>query len=251
MYFDMVFKPSMKRFVLVEFMPDPSNKFADWINGFLLRRTAKRIQVLTKWEKEQYARRFNLPLDVFHYIPWWLSANGDKPGSEETIGVVSSGRSGCDWNTLFRAANGRDWALTVICSKSDMNCVSKLNSRKRARVLCEIPTALHDQYVASATVYVLSVIDMHRSCGQVRLCHATTLGTPVVATKIRGIEDYCIDGETTLLVDPEDYLGMRDAIEKLLSDRNERNRLRFNASKWSKQRTYQHYSADITEFVLT
>lgn len=256
-YFDALFRPSAKRFLYVEFIPSRQTAFQDWLYGILIRRTAYGIQVLSPSEREDFARRFNLPADMIHFIPWFYYAKlsedfevGAESDPQNTKGVVSSGHAACDWETLFRAAEGRSWPLTVICGKQDLDRVSTLNRNKRADVLCNIPLFEHDRHVASAAVYVLALQDIPRSCGQIRLCKAVVLGVPVVATRVRGLEGYCVDGETALLVDPEDPDGLREAIEKLLADEHLRDRLVRGALARAKERTSEHYAQDIRAFVL-
>src|SRR5581483_546244 len=45
-------------------------------------------------------------------------------------------------------------------------------------------------------------------------------GTPVISTKVNGIEDFCIDEETALLVPVDDEKAMADAIVRLSRDQN-------------------------------
>ena len=50
-------------------------------------------------------------------------------------------------------------------------------------------------------------------------------GRPVVATAVGGLLDLVVDGETGLLVPPGTYRALRDALERLLADPQERMRL--------------------------
>jgi trehalose synthase len=44
-------------------------------------------------------------------------------------------------------------------------------------------------------------------------------GRPVVASRVGGIQDQVTDGETGLLVDPQDLAGFGEAVVRLLTDR--------------------------------
>lgn len=54
---------------------------------------------------------------------------------------------------------------------------------------------------------------------------AMAWGRPVVATAVGGLVDAVVDGETGLLVPPGDIAALRAAVERLLADRNLRERL--------------------------
>ena len=54
-------------------------------------------------------------------------------------------------------------------------------------------------------------------------------GKPVVATRVVGTVDYIYHGETGLFCEPYDPLGMREAIQKLIADPQERDRPALNA----------------------
>jgi glycosyltransferase involved in cell wall biosynthesis len=47
----------------------------------------------------------------------------------------------------------------------------------------------------------------------------------VIASRIGGITDFVVDGDSGLLVDPGDVAGLRNAIQRLLDDPNLRHRM--------------------------
>jgi glycosyltransferase involved in cell wall biosynthesis len=67
---------------------------------------------------------------------------------------------------------------------------------------------------------------------------AMASGLPVVATRIAGNEELVLDGETGLLVHPEDVQSLRDALRTLLADE----RLRERLGRASRQRVGKDYS---------
>jgi len=198
--------------------------------------------VLTRWEVDHYAAMFGVPADRFRFIPWPLNEGViSLPPAVEPVGVVSSGRTACDWRTLFQAAEGTTWPLTVICGRRDLPYVQKLNRAGRARVLCEVSLEEHRRYIASAAVYVLSLTDKEISSGQIRMMHAISAGTPIVATKVKGLEGYCIPGITAAVVPPGDPRALRASIERLLDHPEEREQLRRTAFEHSRDQTLDRY----------
>lgn len=76
------------------------------------------------------------------------------------------------------------------------------------------------QWYQLADLFVLPVIPV---AGDVEgfgivLLEANLQGTPVVAARIGGIPDAVVDGETGRLVEPEDWVAMRDVLAELLRD---------------------------------
>ncbi len=159
-------------------------------------------------------------------MPWAWCRNPDEPApAVERTGVVVSGRAWCDWATVFAAARGRDWPLTVVCGKQDLPEVGALNREGAARVLVDVPGPEHDLLVGGAAVYVIALEDQLGSAGQVRLMTATQARTPVVASDVAALDGYVVDGETALLVPPGDPAALRTATERLLAKPEEASRL--------------------------
>jgi glycosyltransferase involved in cell wall biosynthesis len=67
------------------------------------------------------------------------------------------------------------------------------------------------------------------------------MGRPVIATRIPSILDYVVDGETGVLVNPGDVVGMREAIQDLLAHPEKAHRLGQNA----RQRIDEELNLDV------
>jgi glycosyltransferase involved in cell wall biosynthesis len=243
-----------RRIILLEFMhgqPISRRRMVYPIWFALIRRPAVRTvlllaHTLTEFERDRYARLYHLPRDRFAFVPWPLRYASDTlppftPAYPNA--VVCSGRAACDWETLFRAARSARWFLTVVCSAADLSRVEKLNECRSTRVLSEITTQEHHALVSSAAVYVLCLHETDASAGQVRLMTAVRAGTPVVATRVHGLDGYALDGVTALVVDRGDAIALRDRVDQLLSDRAQRERLRTNAFEHAGSWTFEQYVA--------
>lgn len=201
--------------------------------GPLMRNGMRRGQVLTAWEADEIAERYRLPRDRLVHVPWpWR--RDDTP--LEPLGpgrrVLATGRAYCDWPTLFAASERRDWALTVVCSWADEAEVRALAAGQSVEVRVEIPRADHDRLMSEASVYVLALREGAASSGQVRLMDAVRFGAPVVTTAIAGLDGYVVPDVTAIEVPPGDALALRRAVERLLKDPAQRERLRESA--WSR-----------------
>ena len=63
------------------------------------------------------------------------------------------------------------------------------------------------------------------------LVEAMRLGLPVVSTRVSGIPELIIDGDTGLLVPPRDTRALTDALARLLDDPHLRGRLAAGAAR--------------------
>lgn len=70
----------------------------------------------------------------------------------------------------------------------------------------------------------------------ISVIEATLAGLPVIASKIEGIQDAVIDGETGIFVESKDADGFANAIKSILSDEESYQLFRLNAAKVTKER---------------
>jgi hypothetical protein len=213
-----------------------------------MRRAMAAGQVLSEGERRTYARKLRIAPERLVTIPWaWSSWPGqaDPPAADGREGVLASGRAWSDWETLFAAARGSDWPLTVVHGERYRDEVPRLNRDRRARVLCEIPAHEHAQLLRRAAVYVMPLRADAPSAGQVRLMAATDAGAPVIATRVATLEGYVEDGVNAVLVPPGDPERLATAIERLLASPSERQRLAEAARERARRRTYVEYFEEI------
>ena len=217
-----------------------------WLTVPTLRRSLLMAQCLTEWETRRSAAELGVPVDRFRLIPWFRCAHTPDHGDRAArAGVLASGRAACDWETVFSAAAGQDWPLTVVCSRQDLELVSRLNQDNSARVLCEISKEAHRAEVASCLVYLLALRDAEVSSGQVRLSDAWEAGTPVVASAVRGLEGYLNDGHNSLVFPPGDAARARAAVTGLLGDQDLWARLQESAAEHATHWTRDDYLGEL------
>jgi hypothetical protein len=213
-----------------------------WLTVPTLRRSMLAAQCLTQWETERSAAELGIPRERFRFIPWFRCAQApDHADAGTRAGVLASGRAACDWETVFSAAKDQNWPLTVVCSKRDLELVSRLNQDNTARVLCEISKEAHRAQVGSCLVYLLALRDAEVSSGQVRLSDAWEAATPVVASSVKGLDGYLADGRNALVFAPGDAARARVAVATLLGDEELRATLREAASEDATEWTRDDY----------
>jgi glycosyltransferase involved in cell wall biosynthesis len=214
------------------------------------RRAVLAAHVLTDAERAECARIFGIPVERIQHVPWAWCRDPDEPApSSDRAGVVVSGRASCDWPTVFAAARGREWPLTVVCGERDLPVVGALNREGAVRVRVEASREEHDRVVRGAAVYVVALRDELGSAGQVRLMTATQARTPVVASDVPALEGYVVGGETAVVVPPGDPAALRRAVEGLLADPDRASRLAAQAFERATGWTYPMYFDAIRELI--
>jgi len=227
---------------------------ARWVSGPAMRRSVARIQMMTDWEIEVFSDIYGFPRERITCVPWPLSYSpqrAERAAAAELGYVFSSGRACCDWPTVFAAARVGGWPLTVVCAGKDLDRVRQLNAAMegRARVLCDIPREDHDRLMAEAAIVVISLEERMTSAGQIRLGEAISAGVPVVATAIRGLDGYLIDGVTGRAVPVGDAAAMSHAVAALLADPAEAEALAERAQVHARPFTRPAYFAAVAAMV--
>jgi glycosyltransferase involved in cell wall biosynthesis len=87
----------------------------------------------------------------------------------------------------------------------------------RVTLRVNVPEAELPAMYAAATLVVAPTLG-HRACGSLAAAEAMAAGKPVVATRVGGIPEYVADGETGLLVPPDDPAALAAAVTALLHD---------------------------------
>jgi glycosyltransferase involved in cell wall biosynthesis len=259
-FLEALFGASQKHIILLEFLESKKANahsvlrriryyvWLHWILKPVLRRSLLTAHVLAQGDRSEYSRLFGIAEEHFVFIPWPKRERQDsyieaRVSSDRWI--VSSGREACDWDTLFKAAEGQNWRLKIVCSRRDLPRVRRLNKNGIAEVLYEISRQEHENELKNASVYVLCLSEQERSSGHVRISDATKAATPIVATAVKGIEGYIDDRKTGLLVPPGDAIALRAAVNRLLADISYSRMLARNAFDQAANHTREHYMEKI------
>lgn len=217
------------------------------VDVWAVRRALRAGLVLTAAEQQACVARYGLPAERFPLVRWpsRLAPAGELPPPAAEPLVLSTGRAFCDWPTVFAAARGASWPLTVVCSREDLPEVDRLNADGRATVLSEIPAHEHAALLRRASVLVVAMRERDVSQGHVRLMDAADAGVPVVITAARALREYLVPGETAVVVAPGDAAALRAAVDRLMGDPAERERIRRAAFERSQGWTGEDYLAAV------
>ncbi len=191
------------------------------------------VVVHSRLEVERYSRIFAPSRTRFVFIPWATHiTNRDAFLAEERAGpesrtVLTAGRSGRDYGTLFAAMANVDAELRVICDLA--NAVPDDYPKVRTTILTKCHSWEYLREVLQATIVVIPLAVEDISAGQMVLIQAMGLGTAIVVTDTPTIRDYVTADHDVLLVPRGDVIALRTAILRLLEDAALRGRLAGNA----------------------
>lgn len=152
------------------------------------------------------------------------------PASEERVDesfVLAVGKDFArDYGTLVAALGCSDVRVHLACHPRNLVGVELTETFTQA---LHEPPALRDLYARAACVVLPQYRDDHphgtEGGGLSALLEAMAMAKPIIASDRMVIREYVTDGESALLVPPEDPELLRSAVERVLGDRDLAKRL--------------------------
>lgn len=211
------------------FLPEPRPTSFLWRAKRFLRRYAfsktALIIVYSDAERKLCAEYLALPESRFRTVLFHTNivAPCFEPGADYGF---AAGRSERDYATFFDAIREIDYRFVVV---SDKASVAGMKIPGNVELHCDVPREKYLSLLRNAAFVVVPLHQRQRSTGQVVILEGNALGKPVVATRVVGTLDYLRDGETGFFCEPYDAADMRLAVNRLIADPAERERLGHNA----------------------
>jgi glycosyltransferase involved in cell wall biosynthesis len=193
-------------------------------------------------------------IDIFAPAPATMPAELEVPAGVPVVTMIAALRSRKGqaaalraWVTVLQSAPAARLVLVGAGPEHDglLRLAGELGILERvifAGMRTDVPRLLR----ASSLV----VLPSEHEALPTTLIEAAACGVPVVATDVDGIPEVVIDGETGLLVPPDDPLALARGVTALLEDRPRRVLMgqnartmaedRFNARRWA-ERLYEIY----------
>lgn len=182
------------------------------------------VVVHSQTEAIRYADQFRQCSTRFAYIPWAThvdgldalrSANEPKPVGDQAY-ILSAGRSGRDYRTLFEAFQAGNRKVRVVCDSAAAMAECQPSANIEVLDHCYGDDYIKHVWNADCVVIPLAVDDI--SAGQMVLLQAMAMGKPIVITRTTTIAEYVTDGHDALCVAARDPQALREAVERLLAD---------------------------------
>ena len=146
------------------------------------------------------------------------------PSRLVTVGRLQAPKDAITLVRALAAVHGSPFETVVVGDGPDRPAVEEEVRRLGLERAVELVGERDDvpELLATADLFVLS----SRSEGlPLSILEAMAAGLPVVASRVGGIPEVVVDGETGLLVPPGDPQRLADAVERLLADPSLRRRL--------------------------
>jgi len=123
--------------------------------------------------------------------------------------------------------------------------IRKLNLSDRVRLLGSLSQGAVLEKLGSADIFALASVTDAQGASDVFptvIIEAMAAGRPVVSTRLAGIPESVVHGETGLLVPPEDTMTLAEALSRLVQDA----KLRSDYGRAGRERIEQHFQIDQT-----
>src|SRR5579864_2631263 len=182
-------------------------------------------------EQRRYAAsRFHA--DNVHLVPYGIDLDFWRPQNSPEGGfIMSAGQEHRDYATLAAACAATNLNVFVAAgSLHSAHAHVRLPKTWPAGFRTEFapPHALREHY-AACDFFVMPLMPTDFQAGVTALLEAMAMGKAVIATATPAMRELVIDGETGLLVPPEDPRALLLAITRLRSDPRARRRMGQNA----------------------
>ncbi len=164
-------------------------------------------------------RRFGIPATkcfFVHFPANCVVADADiEPTAGEAPYIYSAGAAHRDWQTLIDALKMLDYRA-ILSPGFAFKAPDALP--ERIEILPPQPPEDGRQLLRKAHLAVLSLKDTDLPSGPLVLLDAMSMGKPVIASRVNGTLDYIIDGETGILVSPNNPGALAKEIQRLMED---------------------------------
>lgn len=184
-----------------------------------------RFIVHTQRERQIYSEWMNLPIERFEFVPYQVPEIPVTYAEETKQPFITAlGSAHRDFPTLFKAVQRLNLPTIVASGKAALEGLV-IPVQVKAPLGIKKSGCLRLAQQARINVIPLVPNDQVTAAGQVTIVEAMRMGRAIISTRCLGAEDYIIDGETGLLVEPHSVESMTQAIERLWNDEALRHRL--------------------------
>jgi glycosyltransferase involved in cell wall biosynthesis len=147
------------------------------------------------------------------------------------------------------ARRGLDFACEIIGDgplRGDLEArIRKLNLSDRVHLLGSLSQGAVLEKLGAADIFALASVTDAQGASDVFptvIIEAMAAARPVVSTRLAGIPESVVDGETGLLVPPEDTMALAEALGRLTQD----TKLRLHYGRAGRERIEQHFRIEHT-----
>jgi glycosyltransferase involved in cell wall biosynthesis len=190
--------------------------------------------VYSTWQKQFIETRWHVPPERVVFTPFMVDARffspralSEKAAANPIPTICAVGLERRDYPTLIEAVRGLDVHLVVAAA-------SPWSKRADTTTGQEIPPNVtvqrfnqHElrQVYADSRFLVMPLYDVDFQAGVTAILEAMAMERAVICSRTPGQTDVIVEGETGLYVPPGDVTALRGAIQRLLDDPQEAERM--------------------------
>lgn len=190
------------------------------------------IFVSSTREVKAYSRRFHLPENRFRFLHFHTNVIKPSIIQRPDSYILSAGRTGRDYHTFAEAIKGLPVEIVLI---SDPKSIKGISLPENTRLFINIPREQYLELIKNCRFVIVPLQKRMKSTGQVVILEAMAFGKPVIATDTIGAMDYITHKKTGMLVPPQDFVSLRNAILELMNNQSLQNTVSVNALDFVKK----------------
>lgn len=188
--------------------------------------------VYSSHQIKKFNEIFKIPVEKINFIPFCVDDEYFKPQKFDSYDYISSvGKDiGRDYPTLLKSIGDVSCKVRIVCGSTNLNrTILPQNVDK----LVNVPY-LKVREVYSESKFVVLPLHCNKgsdATGQTALLEAMAMGKAVIASHLPSLLDYVDNWKTGIFVKPYDPKDMKSAIQYLLDNPGEADRIGRNARK--------------------
>ncbi len=203
--------------------------FLDWLR---VQSHIDRFLVYATWQKRFIEERWRVPGDRVSFTPFMVDTQFFSPGAvvpnaEASRMICSVGLERRDYPTLLKSVDGLD-VQAVIAAASPW--AKQPDTTEGQMIPSNVTVQRFNQYdlrqlYADSRFLVMPLYNVDFQAGVTAILEAMAMGRAVICSRTPGQTDVVVDGDTGLYVAPGDAAALRTAIQSLLDDPAEAERM--------------------------
>jgi glycosyltransferase involved in cell wall biosynthesis len=223
----------------------PRGHFGTWLKGLRIRLAARSVHRFVVWashEIEDYARTYHIPPEKLVYVPFHTTAHDYRFEVRDDGYLFAGGNYDRDYPTLVEAVRPLNLPVWIATTRPELLAGVELPAS--VRIEGTSAEGFRQAMAAARMVVVPMAAGMLHSGGQQTCLNAMLMGKPTIAIGRKWAVDLMDDGVHGLIVDYEDPVALRAAVQWVLDHPEEAQEMgwcaREHAARFTTQRTMEN-----------
>lgn len=208
------------------------------------------ITVNSKQYVEDYARRFRVSIKKFFVLHDPVQTHRKIPYQFRDSYVFCGGEAQRDWASLFAAAEQLP-QIKFVCIARKKYFDPLLTPPANVELHFDTDYETFFRYLRNASIVAIPLKSKLAS-GLIILLEAALMSKPIIVTRTPSTSNYIINDDHGILIDRENSAQLRDAINRLYSDRQLQKKLADNLLTFlMEHHSHSKYTSRLIEIIET